>query len=350
LKGGQHRGKRFQPSFIPGDGKTVNFRPGLGGGFSCSVEKVGRGQSQGVGGRKVLVDHLGLGDPGQVGGEVGVKEPQVRHRPPLVVWKLPKRPVWRAGQSQLGEEAVGADLVWESPRTLVFLLGYDVLPIPRELELPFRVIVKEFVSFEQARRFVIKEWLARLEYGKLGFVYLLGMSFEGIKQPQGGDRRSEQARRSLRPGGLAAEALKETFGYSLATLYRADELVEAVHAIIGNTTDQGKEEEVGRLLLCRQSGLSREGMLALAQMDPPEQRKLVNHLMFFKKLPRGWRGSGKTITVPREVGALARALFKRLSGEEVETLAAGLLRLRAEQKEGAEGKTLASKGGGTDFQ
>jgi hypothetical protein len=258
--------------------------------------------------------------------------------PPLVVWKLPKAQVWQVDRRREGEGLVGADAVWRHPRVQILLLGYEIFPILRETGLPFRVIEKEFATFGQARMFVIQELLARLEFGKLGVVYLLGLSFDGVRQPHGGDRRSEQARSSPRPGGLAAEALREKFGYSRAALYRAAELADAVHAIMANTADQGKEEEVRRLLLGRQAGLSREAMLALAQMDPQEQRKWVNHLMFFKKLPRNWRGPVKTMTVPREVGALARALVKRLSGEDVDTLAAGLLALRAGQNECSEEK------------
>jgi hypothetical protein len=64
-------------------------------------------------------------------------------------------------------------------------------------------------------------------------------------------------------------------------------------------------------------------LLALARLEPDQIKRLVWKWELAGKFPTALRNGGerKTITVPRELTAMAKALVARLGGKEAEALA-----------------------------
>ncbi len=202
-------------------------------------------------------------------------------------------------------------VVWPWHGRQRLLLGYDLWPTLFRYRLPFRVVEKSFPDRQAARFYVIREHLERRCLGPLGASYLRGMRYQVSKQPHGGDRIAQAP-----PGkGKTAEALAEIFGVSPATI----RLDARVAAAVEQTAD-ACGQKVRMLLLRRDTRMTRGRLLALADLPAERQRHVISALEINGRLPRGWRRKSATITLPREVAAMAAALFRRLPIDQVAAL------------------------------
>ncbi len=80
------------------------------------------------------------------------------------------------------------------------------------------------------------------------------------------------------------------------------------------------EPEAHDLILAPGSKLTWGRVIALAKSSPKEQAKIMGHLRFHGKLPRWFKVTNgpPMMSVPREPVALARAIVRRLSQEEMQ--------------------------------
>jgi hypothetical protein len=194
----------------------------------------------------------------------------------------------------------------------------------RRDRIPFRVTEQHFRKWEHARLFIIQEQLNR-HLSEVAISYLRGLRCHEAIRKHGGDRKSQAWVGGLRP---SVSALAEIFRVSEATIRRDVELVVAVYTIMASWEPQGKEavSEAKGLLLARETGLKRQTILAMAELDVARQRALLMDLKRDRKLPRGWRNAGEpaTISLPRGLEARAKVIVKR-EGSEAAGMLASLL-------------------------
>ncbi|HMC64942.1 MAG TPA: hypothetical protein VKI65_08370, partial [Gemmataceae bacterium] len=172
-------------------------------------------------------------------------------------------------------------IVWRCGPRLVLLLGYELFPYLKRHGIPFPVVEKSFASRDQARMFIILHLLGKSDLGPLWVSYLRGLRYLGTKQPHGGDRRGAMVVRAGFAKLKSAEALAEMLCVKARTIRRDGDLVTAVNRIMDHCGAQART-----VLLAPSTRLSRESVLALAKLPPPEQRRLIGALMFHGKLPR----------------------------------------------------------------
>jgi len=202
-------------------------------------------------------------------------------------------------------------IVWPCLGRLILLVGYELFPTLRVYRMPFRVIEKTFATRADAKMFVITSALARPNRTALAISYLRGLRYQAEKQRHGGNHRNVEARGPFAMRKTAA-ALAEVYHVSPATILRDAQVTAAVLRIAANF-----ETDVKPALLSRAAGLSRGRLLHLAGLPVEEQRRVVGELMVTGKLSRSWgsRTLRATITLPRDLATMARAIFRRFGPE-----------------------------------
>jgi hypothetical protein len=207
-------------------------------------------------------------------------------------------------------------VVWKGHNTLVD--GHNRLRYCREKGYPFPVIEKEFADRNEVRAFIISTQLGRRNLSPAAESYLRGKRYlETKKQGARSDKTSGQSDQKT-----TAEKLGEEFKVGEKTVRRDARFAEAVDQI-----DENCGQDARNLILSRETGLTRGGVLRLAKLKPEDQKKFLESLKETGKRPRKTRKTGKRrerITLPAEPRALVQALVKELDSAELSELAKAL--------------------------
>src|SRR5262249_51368673 len=105
----------------------------------------------------------------------------------------------------------------------------------------------------------------------------------------------------------AAERLGDELKVGERTIRRDGKFAEAVDGIVGNCGAEARN-----LILARETGLTRGGVIRLSKLNPDEQKSFVRQLKESGKRPRKARKEKtreKTITVPARPKQLVSALL-----------------------------------------
>jgi hypothetical protein len=124
--------------------------------------------------------------------------------------------------------------------------------------------------------------------------------------------------------------LGEEFKVGEKTIRRDGKFAEALDRIINNCGVEAKN-----LILARDTGFTRGGVLRLAKLNSKEQQKFLEELKESGKRPRKPQKGKKRdrISLPAQPKALAQALLKRLKPEEVAEVSKALVAAMEKQGE-----------------
>lgn len=206
-------------------------------------------------------------------------------------------------------------IVWQGHDLLVD--GHNRLRHCRDKGYPFPVIEKEFASRDEAKGYIIHAQLGRRNLSPAAESYLRGKRYLELKQQ--GTRTDLTSGQSDQK--TAAERLAEDFKVGEKTIRRDAHFAEAVDEITGNCGSDTKN-----LILSRDTGLTRGGVLRIAKLKPEDQKKFILELKETGKRPRKVRKGKRrqTLTLPSQPKALVQALIKQLAPEEAAEVARGL--------------------------
>lgn len=225
-------------------------------------------------------------------------------------------------------------LVWRKAHALVLLCDYEKFALLRQLGVRrCRVVEKALETHAEACWFIIQQSLQQNYASELGVRYLRGCRVCTRERPaRGGDRRSqafqggangdsERPRKSPEKESAAAalglwktvEAMAEMCGVSERTIYRDASLYQAVEHIVEVYAERARS-----LLLRRGAKVSFESVLFVSKLEDAEIRKHLFALEVMNvRLPSSELGPREeTLTVPRELKAMAKSLLKQLGPEE----------------------------------
>ena len=232
------------------------------------------------------------------------------------------------------QDGMGEPLyIWNWKGRLILLIGYQLFPALATYRLTYPIIEKSFASRVEARQFILAYYLRHRMVTRMALSYYRGQRCLPDKLTQGGDRKSEAFRKTYGPR-MTLAALAEVYQVSRQTLCNDLAFARAVDVVAANGG-----EGIKRLILSRDTTLTRGRVLALAELEVEEQKRLLRDLAFTGQLPRSLgRSSQPTITVPRKLGPMARTLLRRLGPKRTkrlgELLGQVLARLRKKQEGG----------------
>lgn len=206
-------------------------------------------------------------------------------------------------------------IVWKGENLLID--GHNRLRHCRDKGYPFPVIENEFTSRDEAKAYIIHAQLGRRNLSPAAESYLRGKRYLELKR--------QGARTDLTSGQsdqkTAAERLAEEFKVGEKTIRRDARFAEAVDEITENCGSDAQN-----LILSRDTGFTRGGVLRIAKLKPKDQKKFIQELKETGKRPRKARKGKRrhTLTLPRQPQALVQALLKHLTPEEAAEVARDL--------------------------
>jgi hypothetical protein len=233
-------------------------------------------------------------------------------------------------------------IVWQGHDTLVD--GHNRLRYCREKKYPFPVLEKAFADKDEVKTYIITTQLGRRNLSPGAESYLRGKRYlETKRQGARTDQTSGQTYQKT-----TAEKLGEEFKVGEKTIRRDAKFAGAVDSVIEHCGPDAKN-----LILSRETGLTRGGVLRLAKLKPDEQKKFIQALKESGKRPRKPRGKGRKpdrITLPAQPKALVQALLKQLDAKEIaevsKALAEAIARQGQEKPAEASGRSPKRKAGG----
>jgi hypothetical protein len=199
-------------------------------------------------------------------------------------------------------------IVWKGQNKLVN--GHNRIRHCREKQYPYPVIEKEFIDRDAVKAYIIHEQLGRRNLSPGAESYLRGKRYLETKQQ--GTRSDLTSGQSDQKS--TAEQLAEEFNVGEKTIRREAKFAEAVDQIAENCG-----QEVKQVLLSRETGLTRGGILRLAKLKPEEQKRFLQQLKESGKRPRKARKKGKRerITIPSRPKQLVVALLSQLGPKDL---------------------------------
>jgi hypothetical protein len=231
-------------------------------------------------------------------------------------------------------------IVWKGENKLVE--GHHRIDWCRKNKKPFPVVEREFADEDAVKAYIIHAHLGRRNFSALAESYLRGKRYQEVKR-QG--ERTDLDTSGQSDQKSTAEQLGEEFKVGEKTIRRDAKVVEAVDKVVAVCGGEARN-----LLLGRDTGLTRGGVLRLAKLGPEEQKQFLEQLKEGKR-PR--RKAVKTkkraqLTLPAQPKALVRALVKQLGEKELAEVVRGLAAAMKARKEKTQGrtKTGASKRNG----
>lgn len=199
-------------------------------------------------------------------------------------------------------------IVWEGHDTLVD--GHNRIRYCREKGYPFPVVEKEFTDRDAAKAYIIRAQLGRRNLSSAAESYLRGKRYlEEKRQGERTDLTSGQSDQKT-----AAERLGKEFKVGEKTIRRDGKFAEAADRIVENCGADARN-----LILSRETGFTRGGVLRLARLKPEGQKMFVQKLKESGKRPRKPRRARRRdrITIPTRPKALVQALLKNLGAKDV---------------------------------
>jgi hypothetical protein len=188
-------------------------------------------------------------------------------------------------------------VVWQGHDVLVD--GHNRLRYCREKGYPFPVAEKEFADKDEVKAYIISTQLGRRNLSPAAESYLRGKRYLGMKK---------QGVRTDKTSGhfdqkTTAEKLGEEFKVGEKTIRRDARFSQAVDQIVQNCG-----QDTRNLILAREAGLTRGGVLRLAKLKPEKQKKCLQELKESGRRPRKPRKGKRrqTITLPSQPKALDR--------------------------------------------
>ena len=217
-------------------------------------------------------------------------------------------------------------VVWKGKNIL--LDGHNRFEICKEHGITCKFREEDFPDEEAARAYIVQNQLGRRNLTAEAASYLRGKRYEAEKKAHGGKHASNGSSAQSEQM-TTAEKLGKEHKVGQATIRRDHKFALAVDKIVDNCGEDTKN-----LILSRDTGLSRGGIVRLVKLPAAQQRKFIEDLKASGKPPRKQRKTGKptTITLSTRPKEFAKTLLKRLSREEAKALAKAL----AEALEAAE--------------
>lgn len=218
-------------------------------------------------------------------------------------------------------------IVWKGHNTLID--GHNRIRYCREMKYPFPVIEKEFADRDEVRAYIISTQLGRRNLSPAAESYLRGKRYlETKKQGARSDKTSGQSDQKT-----TAEKLGEEFKVGEKTIRRDARFAEAVDQIVQNCGQDARN-----LILSRETGLTRGGVLRLSRLKPNDQKKYLESLKETGKRPRKPRKGSKgrqRITLPTQPKAFVQSLLKQFDQKAIAEISKGLA--EAIEQQGQEG-------------
>jgi hypothetical protein len=256
------------------------------------------------------VEERRLCRPGEAGDNVRIDAEFEGLIPPLSATELAE-----LHRSLDAEGCRDALVVWKGQDLLVD--GHNRIRYCRQKGYPFAVVEKEFADRDAVKRYVLQVQLGRRNLSAAAESYLRGMRYlEEKRQGERGDLTSGQTDRKT-----TAERLGEEFAVAEKTVRRDARFAEAVDAIVANCGAEARN-----LLLSRETGMTRGGVLRLGKLGPAEQREFLRALKQSGKRPRRQRQGRKRerLSLPAQPKALVAGLLKQLGARELSAVYEGL--------------------------
>lgn len=224
---------------------------------------------------------------------------------------LSKEELHRLELSLLAEGCREPLIVWEEKNIL--LDGHNRRELCNKHDIPFQVEFVELPNREAAQQFIVSLQLGRRNLTPEAFSYLRGKRYEAEKQPQGGDRTSEEAT-DQNDRLETAQRLAQEFKVAEATIRRDAAFARAIDSIAENCGDDAR-----LLLLSRDTRVTRRRILQLSKLKPPAQRKFLDVLKREGKPPRRKKQASQRqrVVLPTEPKMFAEKLVKSLDRAEV---------------------------------
>lgn len=173
------------------------------------------------------------------------------------------------------------------------------------------MIEKGFADREAVKAYIIGTQLGRRNLSPAAESYLRGKRYlETKKQGARTDKTSGQSDQKS-----TAEKLGEEYKVGEKTIRRDARFAGAVDQIVANCGQDARN-----LILSRDAGLTRGGVLRLAGLQPKEQRQYIAALQESGKRPRKPRKASKwreRITLPTQPKAFVQALLKQFDPKAV---------------------------------
>jgi hypothetical protein len=249
-------------------------------------------------------DNRRVCQPGEASDDVKIDPELAGLIPPLSPGELAEL------HRSLAEEGCrDALIVWKGENAL--LDGHNRLRWCRENKQPFPVVERELPDREAAKAHVIHEQLGRRNLSPGAESYLRGKRYLEVKH-QGA--RTDLTSGHSDPKKRVSEQLGEEFKVGEKTIRRDGKFAEAVDRVAENCGPEARN-----LLLARDTGLTRGGVLRLAKLQPEEQRAFLKQMKEAGRPPRKPRKAkkGSRITLPTQPKALVRALVRQLGAKEL---------------------------------
>lgn len=226
-------------------------------------------------------------------------------------------------------------IVWKGENLLID--GHNRLRHCRDKGYPFPVIEKEFADRDEAKAYVIHAQLGRRNLSPAAECYLRGKRYLELKR--------QGARTDLTSGQsdqkTAAERLAEEFKVGEKTIRRDARFAEAVDQIVENCGQDARN-----LILSRETGLTRGGVLRLSKLKPNEQQKYLESLKETGKRPRKPRKGSKRrerITLPVQPKAFVQSLLKQFDHKEIAEISKALAEAIERQGQDTRGEETSQR-------
>lgn len=231
-------------------------------------------------------------------------------------------------QSLDAEGCRDALVVWQGENLLID--GHNRIRYCREKDLPFPVIEKVFADRDEVKAYIIHAQLGRRNLSPGAESYLRGKRYlESKRQGARTDLTSGQNDQKS-----TSQKLGEEFSVAEKTIRRDAKFAQAVDGIVANCGPDSRN-----LILSRDLGLTRGGVLRLSKLKPADQKQFLEDLKTSGKRPRKARKAKKrekTITIPSQPKQLAAALLKQLKPEELAEVSRALAEAMEKQAEVSE--------------
>jgi DNA polymerase family A len=217
---------------------------------------------------------------------------------------------WAALERSILDDRVREPLaVWRQQGVL--LDGHARHQICRAHGLRYEVREVDLADRAAAEVWIIEHQRSRRNLTAEAASYLRGRRYNAVKGSRGGSRSRRRSRGQTVPP-RADEALAAEYQVSARTIKRDGRFAEAVDALA-----DVHGPEVRSQILCRDTGLTRTGVLRLSKLKPRECRTALeglrtnNKVVWPKRPPAGRTG----MRVPREPRALILTLHDELHFE-----------------------------------
>lgn len=151
--------------------------------------------------------------------------------------------------------------------------GHNRYRIATEHGLQYETVQKDFESREHALNWIISNQLGRRNLNPNQIAYLRGKRFESEKKIVGGDKKSEEYKKSIAQNGPlngdTAQRIADEYGIGRNTVKRAEKFAKVVDLL---------PEEARKNILSGNESIKQKESETILKMDKPTQKKFIKEV------------------------------------------------------------------------